>query len=488
MKSTASICLTSALIQIVLVVIVPVNGASTIRFPGDSQNQPDKMIRGPDDEIDSGIDAFKANPLINGIVSKRAGRVIFADDADDDEQIRSTEEEMRLRNGPKRSDHLKSIFDRVDVSNQLHPPPHPIDTIIGPCNWNNLEVLYNGKCQRLLRLGVAACNRDPRQWLVIDPRTWTPVCQTKPCDNAGDFLWEDGNCYPATQPGEEIGNPLLEPWVQSDLCGSNEGIYYNVHGIGSCDCAPGAAYSPQSRACHVVYSRGHCELGQVFMPVHDAVQCLPNPCNLEGELLWADGLCYMKFSHGPCPSGQVVSVNQKTLLPTCTTLEPDVDMKALIVVPTKRHTFRGLDCSWVGSKWHFSSGMCPTTSSSTSRNHHRNDLDLEDDEDTISVVGEFRTVGNPFNSFGQHKNNIDACSFGFIRNPKTKKMTDGPKYPLLCRPCHFLPALHQHQDISPLFHRTQPYGFSLGNMVSFRQRPNAGKEVNEHSLLLLDFG
>jgi len=96
------------------------------------------------------------------------------------------------------------------------------------------------------------------QAAVLPPPWADPVCNPCAAQPGGWQLlfWPlDGQCYKIFQRGPPCPDTMeLGPGVKGDA---------------ECRCPPGKAQSSKDAACHMLFKRGPCPIGQYFAPITD---------------------------------------------------------------------------------------------------------------------------------------------------------------------------------------------------------------------------
>lgn len=93
-----------------------------------------------------------------------------------------------------------------------------------------------------------------------------------------------------------------------------------------CDCRRGLIYYPDTDDCYQAYRKGPCESEKYLILEDDVVQCVDNPCKIDGHVRYK-GRCYPLGSKAPCEEDYILEVNKVVLRPECS----DVIMPFLIV-------------------------------------------------------------------------------------------------------------------------------------------------------------
>ncbi|CAH1187486.1 unnamed protein product, partial [Phyllotreta striolata] len=145
------------------------------------------------------------------------------------------------------------------------------------------------------------CASHPRGWQLL---FWPP----------------DGKCYKIFQVGYPCPNGMeLTPSL------SKSGQTLSAE----CRCVPGTAQSASDGACYRLFTAGPCQMGQYFGPDTQYKSenskrqwgtCKPiKTCSSDDSTLYwpKDGKCYEKHTKGPCPKGQLLTIDRNSSIPTC---------------------------------------------------------------------------------------------------------------------------------------------------------------------------
>lgn len=143
-------------------------------------------------------------------------------------------------------------------------------------------IIYKNTCQRLLTQGLCV----EGQWLVKkDNSDVTGECVPRPCPQ-GQLQYE-GTCVDASD---------------TTVCNKDQMLYVDLTGHVHCDCEPDFFYDPWRGHCFTQHDRGSCNFGE-HLEINEggAVECVPNPCLMEGYLKEnSTGQCYKKMYRGSC--------------------------------------------------------------------------------------------------------------------------------------------------------------------------------------------
>ncbi|XP_011297071.1 uncharacterized protein [Fopius arisanus] len=152
---------------------------------------------------------------------------------------------------------------------------------------------------------------------IVPPPWANPLrnpCATRPRGWQLLYWADDGKCYRIFQ----IGAPCPET-MELAPSAKGDGV------IAECRCPPGTAQSPRDALCHPIFTRASCPKGQYFAPVPEPLNdsgskgrwgvCrTPDPCRRSGQLFFPrDGKCYDKLTRGPCPSGELLTLDENNL-------------------------------------------------------------------------------------------------------------------------------------------------------------------------------
>ncbi|KAJ8938717.1 hypothetical protein NQ318_005571 [Aromia moschata] len=144
------------------------------------------------------------------------------------------------------------------------------------------------------------CASQPRGWQLL---FWPP----------------DGKCYKIFQ----VGHPCPEGMELSPVS-SKSGKQLSAE----CRCPPQTAQSATDGKCYELFSLGPCEKGYYFGP--DTQYKSDNskrewgvcqqlkPCASPSWIYWPKtGRCYQTLTRGPCPKGQLLTVDENSEIPVC---------------------------------------------------------------------------------------------------------------------------------------------------------------------------
>ncbi|CAH1174289.1 unnamed protein product [Phaedon cochleariae] len=144
------------------------------------------------------------------------------------------------------------------------------------------------------------CASQPRGWQLL---FWPP----------------DGKCYKIFQ----VGYPCPPGMELSPSVGKS-----GKNLSAECRCTPEKAQSATDGACYDLFTLGPCQTGHYFGP--DTKYKSENskrqwgvckqmkPCPEENTIFWPkDGKCYQRLTRGPCPKGQLLTVDSNKELAVC---------------------------------------------------------------------------------------------------------------------------------------------------------------------------
>ncbi|XP_034949164.1 uncharacterized protein [Chelonus insularis] len=123
----------------------------------------------------------------------------------------------------------------------------------------------------------------------------------------------DGKCYKIFQ----IGAPCPES-MELGPAAKGGGT------IAECRCPPGTAQSRKDSLCYPIFTKASCPSGQYFAPISDSntnrstgrwgICKEPEKCSEHTQVFWPrDEKCYTKLTRGPCPKGQLLTLNKDNL-------------------------------------------------------------------------------------------------------------------------------------------------------------------------------
>lgn len=145
------------------------------------------------------------------------------------------------------------------------------------------------------------CASHPRGWQLL---FWPP----------------DGKCYKIFQVGHPCANGMeLTPSLSKS--GKNLSA--------ECRCVPQTAQSATDGACYHLFSSGPCKPGYYFGPdtkyksenskrQWGTCKQMKSCSSDDSSLFWPkDGKCYQRYGRGPCPKGQLLTVEKNGKIPVC---------------------------------------------------------------------------------------------------------------------------------------------------------------------------
>ena len=179
----------------------------------------------------------------------------------------------------------------------------------GGCSDDSILYPVDGRCYPVLKRGPCL---GRHQWLTVDPLTLKGRCSPRLCGKGRVFVGRDGLCHDADDPFE---------------CGrGGRKLFYTAYGDPICDCPTGHFPFPGPHDdCVALFTRGPCPLGEIVTinNVTGALVCSHDICSsknsiinrrqqhqsiIDGQLQLIpadDGLCYPLGSSGPCPIASI---------------------------------------------------------------------------------------------------------------------------------------------------------------------------------------
>ncbi|KAL7639496.1 UNVERIFIED_CONTAM: hypothetical protein RMT77_009997 [Armadillidium vulgare] len=160
-------------------------------------------------------------------------------------------------------------------------PKHSSSNLYKTCKFEDALVVYDGKCNLLLRQGPCSVN----QWLLINDED-VPYCAPRPCQK-GELLYND-NCVNISD---------------ASVCGVSEVLYVDFSGEVYCDCLPYYyVYDTKARQCFAENDQGSCPNGEVLEIIsNNNLICVKNQCESDKYVYNpSNKRCYKKGYIGSC--------------------------------------------------------------------------------------------------------------------------------------------------------------------------------------------